>query len=277
MAWAELTDCRCYYELEGQGDPLLLIPGLGRTCRMWDPIAGAMAEHFTLLKIDNRGLGQSKSKHNPRTLRDFSADLIELLEHLQIDRAHILGISLGGVIAQRFVADHPNRVRSLVLISTAYRFGPYLREMAKIVGETMRRFPPTLFAQTLALLGSSPAFLDTVLAQNKPPDVERVKRSALVRQLRCLATADGPRDDFQIKAPTLVIAGEFDALIPSYYARQMAQAIKHSRFLLIPDAGHNPLRECPDRVLPLIVSFLRDGRMQTLDPPPRTGPDREAA
>ena len=277
MAWAELTDCRCYYELQGRGDPLLLIPGLGRTCRMWDPIAEVLAEHFTLLKIDNRGLGQSKSKRNPRTLRDFSGDLVELLEHLQIDRAHVLGISLGGVITQRFVADHPNRVRSLVLISTAYRFGPYLREMAKIVGETMRRFPPSLFARTMTLLGSGPAFLDTVSSQDNQPDVEKITRRALVRQLRCLATADQPREDFEIEAPTLVIAGEFDSLIPSYYARQMAQSIANSRFLLIPDAGHNPLRECADRVLPSIVSFLRDGKVQTLDPPPRSGPVREAA
>ena len=67
MAWAELTDVRCYYEVLGQGDPLLLVPGLGVTCRTWDPVLPELARHFTLIMIDNRGLGLSQLKRPPRT------------------------------------------------------------------------------------------------------------------------------------------------------------------------------------------------------------------
>ena len=67
MAWADLTDCRAYYELIGEGEPLLLIPGLGATCRLWDPIVPELARHFTLIMLDNRGMGLSKAKRKPRT------------------------------------------------------------------------------------------------------------------------------------------------------------------------------------------------------------------
>ncbi|MEE9212362.1 MAG: alpha/beta fold hydrolase, partial [Phycisphaeraceae bacterium] len=115
MPFVELTDVRCYYELRGKGDPLLLIPGLGNTCRIWDPIAADLAEHFCLIGVDIRGVGQSVAKRQPNTLRDYTADLVELLDHLQVVRTHVMGLSLGGMIAQRFAIDHPDRVSRLVL------------------------------------------------------------------------------------------------------------------------------------------------------------------
>ena len=74
MAWADLTDCRAYYEVIGEGEPLLLIPGLGATCRLWDPIVPELARHFTLIMLDNRGMGLSKPKRKPRSLADYSTD-----------------------------------------------------------------------------------------------------------------------------------------------------------------------------------------------------------
>jgi len=114
MAWAELSDVRCYYELHGEGEPLLLIPGLGGTCRLWDPIAPHLANDFSLILIDNRGIGRSVPRRKLRTLADYSSDIAELLDTLQLDRAHVLGLSLGGIIAQRFAIDHPSRVDRLV-------------------------------------------------------------------------------------------------------------------------------------------------------------------
>src|SRR5437762_10588620 len=110
MAWADLTDVRCYYEVLGQGDPLLLVPGLGMTCRSWDPVVSELTRHFTLILQDNRGLGMSQPKRPPRSIGDLSADLVELLDYLQLDRVHVMGLSLGGMIAQRLAIDHSSRV-----------------------------------------------------------------------------------------------------------------------------------------------------------------------
>ncbi|MEX0742701.1 MAG: alpha/beta hydrolase, partial [Phycisphaeraceae bacterium] len=124
MAWANLTDTRCYYELLGQGEALVLIPGLGALCRADDPDALELANDFTLVCPELRGIGRSRVKRTPTTLADYCSDLVELLDHLQVERAHVMGLSLGGIIAQRFAVDHPGRVNRLVLVSCAHRFGP---------------------------------------------------------------------------------------------------------------------------------------------------------
>src|SRR5437764_11136710 len=89
MAWAELTDVRCYYEVLGEGEPLLLVPGLGTTCRLWDPVAPELARHFSLILVDNRNVGRSAGRRPPRSIADLSADLVELLDELQVESAHV--------------------------------------------------------------------------------------------------------------------------------------------------------------------------------------------
>src|SRR2546430_14008529 len=89
MPLAELTDSRCYYELHGSGSPVVLIPGLGATCELWSPVVGELAQSFSVILLDNRDIGRSVSKRSPQTLVDFTVDVIELMDHLQLDRAHV--------------------------------------------------------------------------------------------------------------------------------------------------------------------------------------------
>jgi pimeloyl-ACP methyl ester carboxylesterase len=261
MAVADLSDVRCYYKLLGQGDPLLLIPGLGVTSRIWDTVVPELAEHFSLILLDNRGVGLSEAKRNPTTLCDFTADLVELLDYLQIDRTHVLGLSLGGVIALRLAADHPNRIDHLVLASCTDRFTPYLKQVAMLLGKTLGSLRSDAFARTVEVLGSAPQFLDAqpelIEERVRAKREERVSPRAVGRQMRCLACAQIDLEREPIAAPTLVIAGEYDVLIPSCYARSMSNRIPGSRFMLIPGAGHNPLVECPGQVLPEIINFIK--------------------
>ena len=261
MAYAELTDVRSYYELIGDGEPLVLIPGLGCTCRVWDSVAPELASYFSLILIDNRGLGRSIARSKPRSLADYSADIVELLDELQLDRAHVLGLSLGGIIAQRFAVDHPSRVDRLVLVSCTHQFTAYLRGMMSLLGHSLRRFPRRVFAQTMELLGTAPLYLDTNEQEIDMLVRQRCRQGlharAMGTQLRCLLRSEVDPADYRITAPTLVVAGEHDALIPNCYARLMAERIPGSRFVMIPGAGHNPMAEVPQAVLPLIVRFLR--------------------
>jgi pimeloyl-ACP methyl ester carboxylesterase len=139
--FADLTDVRCYYELLGTGDPVLLIPGLGATCSLWDPVTSDLSKSFSLILLDNRGLGRSIAKRPPQNLGDLAVDLVELMDHLQLARAHVIGLSLGGVIAQQLAVDHPGRIDRLVLVSCSNRFGPYLLEVAKLIGQALRPLP----------------------------------------------------------------------------------------------------------------------------------------
>ena len=273
MAWADLTDVRCYYELVGQGDPLLLIPGLGGDCRVWDPVAPLLAENFSLILADNRGLGRSLARRKPRTLADYAADIAELLDRLQLDRAHVLGISLGGLIAQRFALEHPGRIDKLVLVSCTDRFSPYLMRIVGLLGHSLRRLPRAAFVQTMELLGTAPLYLDANVDEIDRMARERVRAGVPARamgdQLRCLLRSEVPAEHYKIAAPTLVVAGEHDALIPNCYAKLMASKIPDSRFELIAGAGHNPIVEAPDAVIPIITRFLRERTAPQAQAPPR--------
>jgi len=264
MAWAELTDVRCYYEVRGRGDPLLLVSGLGGTCRMWDEVAPSLSQHFSVITFDNRGIGHSIAKRPARNLRHLAADIVELLDFLQLDRVHVLGLSLGGIIAQRLAIDHAPRVDRLVLISCTDHFSPYLRQITLLLAHALRRFPKEEFVRTIELLGTAPTFLDA-----HAHDIERQvrakcecapSRGAVAAQLRCLAGSDQEPCASITSTPTLVLSGEHDVLVPNCYARQMAQRIPGSEFHLVRDAGHNPFYECAERVLPVIVKFLGSGR-----------------
>ncbi len=280
--FADLTDVRCYYELRGAGDPLVLVPGLGSTSAVWEPVAAELAKSFCLILLDNRGVGRSIAKRPPNTLEDFGADLVELMDYLQLPRAHVAGLSLGGMIAHQFALDHPSRVARLVLISCTNRFSPYLREMAALLARALRHFPREAFQRMVGVLASAPEYLD-----GHGHEIERrlaaalengVVPSAVARQLRCLAAHDRDEEPpSRIAAPTLVIAGEQDSLIPACYARRMAQQIPGSEFLLLPGCGHNPFEEKPAAVLPRIVEFLTgpprgDGRARR-----HAGPAMETA
>jgi pimeloyl-ACP methyl ester carboxylesterase len=267
MAWAELTDCRAYYEVIGEGEPLLLIPGLGATCRLWDSIVPELARHFTLIMLDNRGMGLSKAKRKPRTLADYSTDYAELLDHLNVDETHVLGLSLGGIAAQRLAVDHPQKIKRLILMSCADRFSPYLLRITALLGHSLRWFPRMLFLQTMELLATAPLYLDEHVAEidqmMKDKCKDPVPKSAMATQLRCLLRSELEPADYRIAAPTLVVAGQYDALIPSCYAKIMADKIPGSQFVLLKGAGHNPLTEMPDVSLPLCIKFLRDGEVET--------------
>ena len=260
MPYADLTDVRLYYELAGNGEPVLLIPGLGATCQLWDPIVEELAEDFTLILPDNRGVGKSESKRQPHEIHDFSADLIELMDHLQIEQTHVVGISLGGIIAQCFACDHPDLVDRLVLISTTHRFGPYLSALTDLLGHALRKFSLEQFIRTIETLSTSPIYVDAHAEEMEREIQETVKRyssrAGVGRQLMSLCSSEFSEWEYNITAPTLVVAGEYDALIPHCYARKMADEIMGSRFVYLPDCGHNPIFEQPTTVLPLMHRFL---------------------
>jgi pimeloyl-ACP methyl ester carboxylesterase len=263
MSYAELSDCRCFYEVIGRGEPLIMIPGLAATSRSWEPAIPELSEHFSLLLFDNRGIGRSVARRKPAHISELVSDIVELLDFLQLDRAHVLGVSLGGVIAQRMAIDHPSRIHRLVLVSCADMFSPYLRQMSLFLAHMLRRFPREKFVRMMELLATAPEFLDAnsdlVEQRVKQKCGIKVSARAVGNQLRCLASAEVDPPHYRITAPTLVVAGEYDPIVPGCYARRMAGKIPGSAFHLVPGAGHNPVVDHPDLVLPKIIEFLRAG------------------
>ena len=263
--FADLSDVRCYYELLGAGDPIVLLPGLGKNCRHWDTVTSELSRSFSLILPDNRGMGRSVAKRPAQMLADVAVDVVELLDHLQLERAHVMGLSFGGLLAQQLAIDHPARVDRLVLVSCGNRFSPYLLGVAKLLAQALRHCPPEMFLRTVELLGTSPQYFDA-----HAEEIDRriatecgagVSRGAVGRQLRCLGCRDLTEgQEYRITALTLVVAGEQDMMIPACYAREMARQIPGSEFVLVRECGHNPFIEKPEQVVPRIMEFLKRRR-----------------
>jgi 3-oxoadipate enol-lactonase len=118
MAYARLNDINLYYEVHGSGEPVLLIPGLGSDAGTWATFLPVLKDGYKSILLENRGSARSTKPEGPYTTESMAEDAVALLDHLGIEQVHLIGKSMGGMIAQIFAARHPERVRSLVLACT---------------------------------------------------------------------------------------------------------------------------------------------------------------
>lgn len=259
-------DARLYYEIRGQGDAVVLISGLGSTCRAWDRVVPHLEPDFCCIACDNRGAGKSAALRPARSLQHYAADLVTLLDHLQLESVHVVGVSFGGMIAQSFAMEHPSRVRRLALISTTHRVTPYLRGIGQLIGHAVRILPRRHFERLFETFSRGPRGVGPGDAPPPPPAKPSVSSREIVRQLKCALSATPDVDAYRIMAPTVVIAGEHDLLIPSCDARDMADAIPDSRFVLVHDYGHDLINTCPPQFIAALTTFLKTGDVSATTP-----------
>jgi 3-oxoadipate enol-lactonase len=241
----------------GSGPPLVLLHCLGVDHRFWD-FTAPLAAKFTLLRYDLPGHGETPLPREPYQISDLSAQLAALLQAKGIYRASVAGISLGGLIAQHFAANHPRNVEKLVLIDTTPRYTNELRAMWVERAATARTAGVAGMVSGLLKIW----FSDACLVRD-PPGVYYVretlqKTSGEGYALACeaLGTADLRDDAARITAPTLVICGEND--IPSFLdsARWLAGTIKGAKLAWLPQARHASVIECPNLAVKLLDDFL---------------------
>jgi len=245
---------------QGSGPALVLLHCLGVDRHFWD-FAAELSGDFTLVTYDLPGHGKTAVPNHSYGVEDLSDQLAALLRRNNIVRAHIAGISLGGLIAQCLAASHPEMVDRLALIDTTPRYTDELRAMWAERAASARNAGVSTVIDGLLKIWFTPASI----AEN-PPAVQYV-RAALQRSpgegyaLACeaLAAADLRPLAAKITAPTLVICGDDD--IPSFLdsARWLAAAIKGARLEWIPRARHASVLERPDRALAILQKFLSKG------------------
>ena len=254
-----LSDARLYYEIRGDGEPVVFISGLGATCRAWDSVVPHLGPGFCCITFDNRGVGKSTAERPAQSLEHYAADLVGLLDHLQLESVCVVGVSFGGMVAQCFAMQHASRVRRLALISTTHRVTPYLRESGQLIGHAVRVMPRRQFERLFATFGQGPRAVGIDAALSEAASRPTVPCREIVRQLRCAMSATPDPDAYRITAPTLVIAGEHDMLIPSCNTRDMADTIPDSRFVLVRDCGHDLISTCPPQFVTALKTFLKTG------------------
>lgn len=234
----------------------------GRTSDWGEAFPAALARDHRVLAFDNRGTGRSSRVERAFSLRDLADDAVALLDSLGIERAHVAGISMGGMIAQRVAAQHPDRVERLVLVSTHVGglrvFWPHARAVRVLFPE-----PGTPAAQIVRarMAGiAAPGFAD----QN-PDTVDAIVASALGAptplrtyryQLQAILRDDRHPLLRRIRAETLVVHGDADPLVPVDNGRLLARRIPHAHLAVLPGCGHLAMWEQPAALCRVVTEFL---------------------
>ena len=261
----EANGQQLYYELHGQGPPLVLVMGIGYDSSLWTLAqVPALSGQFQVILVDNRDAGRSSAARHPYRIADMADDLAGLLDALGIQRSHLLGLSMGGMIALEFALRHPDRLDRLVLTGTGA--APARSAVDPIqIWSWVKANDPTgeVFAGqqfvslfSTAFLRNHQAVRDTaeLLATTPYP----MSPAAYGRQADAYRHFDALDRLATITAPTLVVVGEQDLLTPPWIAREVAEAVPGARFEVIGGEGSSHLVpiERTDDFNRLVLSFL---------------------
>lgn len=256
MPYAVTTDeTRIAYQVRGTGPPLLLLAGQANSHRWWDSVRDDFHRTRSTVTIDYRGTGDSDRPDEPYSTRGFAADVIAVLDDLGVERADVYGTSMGGRVAQWLAADHPHRVRSLVLGCTSPG-GPHGVERDRAVRRSLASTEPDVARQALLELMYTPRWLATHAGPFHTLGDPTMPSYAQRRHL----VASNQHDSWDalpdIAAPTLVVHGEDDLLNPVRNAPLLAGRIPGARLELIPAARHAYFEEFRAVASPLVLEFL---------------------
>lgn len=254
-----------YYEVHGEGSPLVLISGLGYPLWQWRKMVPFLAEHFQVITFDNRGVGLSDKPAGPYTAQMLAADVAGLLDALGIDSAVIMGHSMGGFIAQAFALEYPGRVSKLILCSTNFggpRHVPITAEamaaLSDVTSDPLTRFKNGLAVSTApGFSGTQPEIIQEWLEWRlaNPVDVAGYQ-SQMAIGLGLLAEAACFESKLpQISAPTLILFGAHDKVVPPANAALIAGKIPGSQVVILLEAGHFFPIEVPEAAAKAVVQF----------------------
>jgi pimeloyl-ACP methyl ester carboxylesterase len=259
-----------HYDVYGAGEPLLMIMGLGASSAMWDPdVVQELANSFRTITFDNRGTGQSDKPDEPYSIEMFADDAAGVLEGLNIPRAHIFGVSMGGMISQEFGLRHAGHTATLTLGCTtaggAHSVPPPPESMKVLTAPRVGVAPEEIIRRGWPLSYSA-----RYIAENRAKLEAGIPRMlehptppfAFQRQLEGTYTLKTWDRLPNIAAPTLVITGADDVLIPARNSELIAERIPGAKLHLIPGAGHGFFSEARDEFLRVLVPFLKSHPIQ---------------
>jgi 3-oxoadipate enol-lactonase len=278
MSTAQVNGIEMYYEEQGSGDPLLLIMGLAADSLAWMFQLPDFSKRYRTIVFDNRGVGRSSKPAGPYTIAQMADDAAGLLDKIGIQRTHVVGVSMGGMIAQELALRHPSRARSLVLACTYAKpdvgverqmessltaFGGSRGPNGEIQVD-LRKLDPMMFFQHLLPTVFNAQFIMTEL-----PKLMQVFSGALqygfsmeaILAQTMAAQSHNTLDRLgQIEAPTLVLTGDSDLLIPPTCSDTLAAKIPGAKLVKIPGGSHGFNFETPEVFNRAVLDFLASVR-----------------
>ncbi|WP_297777425.1 alpha/beta fold hydrolase [uncultured Roseovarius sp.] len=241
--------------------PVVLIPGLGGEGSFWDPVAHVLAADFRIILHDHRGTGGSSRSKIDYSVSQMADDLLQVLTSLGIEKAHLVGHSTGGAIAQTIALDYPDRVAGLVLSATWAAPDPYFTALFQTRLDVLETLGMKSYAMLSALFLHAPEALVAEPSQLEPrpkmPAEESDETAIVANRIRALL-AHNRRDELRaLDHPTLIVCSKDDRITPPHMSQELARLIPHSRLLEIRSGGHFVPKTRPKDWLSTVHPFLK--------------------
>ncbi len=250
MPYLDTGKTRLFFMSQGpaKAPAIIFSNSLGTTHRMWDAVVDELAAEFRCIRTDTRGHGASDVPRNPYAIADLADDVLAILDHLDIGRVHLAGLSLGGMVGQAFAARHPDRISSLTLMATTAHFPSpeSWHERAALVRRegTQAILPATLERWfTAGFRAAAPAAVRAVAT-----DFTAIDREGYAAACEAIAAMDLRPILSAIAAPTRIIAGAEDPATPLAMAEALREGIRESELVVLSPAAHLLAVEQPARV-----------------------------
>lgn len=244
MPFVETNGINMHYEEKGEGEPLILIMGFGAPGALWELHVNEYSKHFRCIMVDNRGVGQSDKPEGPYSTATMADDTAGLMDALGIDKARIAGISMGGAISQQLALLHPQKVQSMVLISTWGRFDRYATTVYENLKKIRRVADPGDFMELLQLWifaadyveANADGLTEGQKAARKNPDPQ--PQQGFDGQLDACINHDCIEELHTVTQPTLIVVGIKDIFTPLAFSELLHEKIAGSNIWRIADTGH---------------------------------------
>jgi 3-oxoadipate enol-lactonase len=268
MPKLQTADAELFYDIQGVGEPLLLIAGMSCDSSFWLPVLPALTAQYQVICLDNRGIGQSLASDRAFSIQQMATDAIALLNFLGIPRVHLAGHSMGGQIVQELVLAAPEKVQSLMVLSSwakrNAKFNAVIEMFGNLPDIDIRLYQqavlPWIFGDSFYARPDAIEQVSQILLNNPYAPSPRL----IYHQSRAILASDTSERLGGIHCPTLVMVGQQDILTPIKFSEQLAQGITNSKLVMIDGAGHGLIAEISEAVTTTMLHFMGTVSMSIL-------------
>jgi aminoacrylate hydrolase len=262
MPRISIGDCQLYYERHGAGFPVLMVTGLAGYAQYWRDQLPAFTRSFEVILHDHRGVGGSDNAACSMTMERLAADVIGLMDALKIEKAHVIGHSAGGAVAQILAIEHPQRLASIVIAASWTKPDAYFRRLFALRKEILLRLGPAAYVQANTLLLYPSLYIARNNEKLRQLEAQGLANFAVpewvMSRIDAILAFDRTADLGRIRTPALIVAAQDDLITPTYFSEELARRIPGAEAKFFPQGGHYfsqvMAREFNQAVLPFLMA-----------------------